>query len=152
MAAAKSGDVTVASGAPWRTYAPGLTRIRMIGPENGASTCVETSPLKATVPVVWTDVRNGTNVTASPRTFANWAGVRATSTACPDEAEDTATAAVSLARFVASVHARPRADEASTITQACRRLIDAIMVPSRARAVNGRRRARGRRASCWRRR
>ena len=81
MASAKSGDVTVASAAPRRTYAPGLTRIRVIGPETGASTCVDRSPLNATVPVVCTEVRKGARETASTWTFASWLGVSVTSTA-----------------------------------------------------------------------
>src|SRR5689334_11767623 len=122
MAAAKSGEVTVASGVPWRTNAPGLTRILVIGPETGASTCVERSPLNATVPVVWSDVRKGAKLTAATRIFACCCGVSVTSTAWPDESDATATVVVSvLMRLEGSrEQASAMADEASATTRARR--------------------------------
>src|ERR1019366_4093162 len=49
--AAKSGDATVASGCPAVTVAPSVVTMRDTGPETGESTCVDLSPLNATVPV-----------------------------------------------------------------------------------------------------
>src|SRR3954469_7191742 len=81
IAVAKSGDVTVASASPRRTTAPGFAMIRVMGPETGASTWVDRSPLNATVPVVRTVGRKATTATVATRIRAAWSGVRLTSRA-----------------------------------------------------------------------
>src|SRR5450759_3368167 len=55
---AKSGDDTRASGWPCLTLVPSDTVTRDTGPEIGEMTCVERSPLKATVPVTSNVGRN----------------------------------------------------------------------------------------------
>jgi hypothetical protein len=55
----------MASACPRCTYVPAFTRICVIGPETGASTCVDRSPLKATVPVVVIIGRKGASVTVA---------------------------------------------------------------------------------------
>src|SRR6185437_5265629 len=59
-----SGEDTYASGAPRATRVPGCTSTRVTGPEIVASTGVERSPSKATVPVTWTVGRYATLCTA----------------------------------------------------------------------------------------
>src|SRR5487761_2792213 len=75
MAEAKSGDYTTASGVPAVTSSPTFTSNRVTGPEIGAITWVEESPLNSTVPVTSSEGRKVVSASVTIFSRARWASV-----------------------------------------------------------------------------